>query len=149
MKYAQLSQLWFMSQEAARARARRGNYQRRVGNTGQAEVLVDDAAPVRTPRKPRARGQTQTTGPISTPDMEAASAATAKALEALQGHIDTLKAELTKAEALAAERGQEIAAAREQLATLTSEMLRIAVDLAEARKVEAARPRSWWQRLTG
>ncbi len=150
LNYPELAQLWGMSQEAARARARRGNYQRRVGNTGQAEVLVDTDAPVRKPRPPRAGGQTRTATPQAQPDTESPSAATVTALEALQGHIDTLKAELAKAEALAAERGQEVAAAREQVATLTSQMLRITADLAEARKLEAARQGGgWWRRLTG
>lgn len=147
--YRQLGELWKMSPEAARTRARRGRFPRRVGNQGQAEVLVDTDAPIRRPRPPRAGGQSQTTATPPAPDTESPSAITVKALEALQGHIDTLKAELAKAEALAAERGQEVAAAREQVATLTSQLLRITADLAEARKVEAARPRSWWQRLVG
>lgn len=156
LDYRQLGELWQMSPEAARTRARRGRFPRRVGNQGQAEVLVDTDAPVRRPRPPRAGGQSQTTTPVTTPDTESPSAATAKALDALQGHIDTLKAELAKAEALAAERGherdvirQERDAERDRVADLTSQLLRITSDLAEARKVEAARPRSWWQRLVG
>jgi hypothetical protein len=149
LDYRQLGELWQMSPKAARTRARRGRFPRRVGNQGQAEVLVDTDAPVRRPRPPRAAGQSQTTTTTPAPDAESPSAVTLKALEALQGHIDTLKAELAKAEALAADRGQEAAAAREQVATLTSQMLRITADLAEARKAEATRPRSWWARLTG
>lgn len=149
MNYTALGQLWGMSPEAARTRARRGRFPRRVGNQGQAEVLVDTDAPIRRPRPPRASGQSQTTATPSAPDTESPSAVTVKALEALQGHIDTLRGEIAKAEARADQLRQERDAERERVATLTSEMLRITADLAEARKVEAARPRSWWQRLVG
>lgn len=149
LNYPQLAQLWNMSHEAARARARRGNYQRRVGNTGQAEVLVDTDAPVRKPRPPRAGGQTRTPAPSPTPVNETPSQATTAAIDALQGHIDTLKAELAKAEALAADRGQEVAAERAKVADLTAQLLKITADLLDARKAETARPRGWWARLVG
>ena len=152
MNYSALGQLWGMSPEAARTRARRGRYQRRVGNDGQAEVLVDTSAPVRKPRPPRAGGQSQTTAPLTTPDTESPSTTTAKALEALQGHVDTLKAELAKADAHADQLRQERDVERERVATLTAELLRRTGEMLDAKAkadAEAARPRSWWQRLVG
>lgn len=149
LNYTALGQLWGMSPEAARTRARRGNYQRRVSNEGQAEVLVDTSAPVRKPRPPRSAGQSRTPAPLPTPDSDTPPPATTAALDALQGHIDTLKAELAKAEALATERGQEVAAERAKVADLTAQLLKITADLLDARKAEAARPRGWWARLVG
>ena len=149
LTYPALAELWKMSPEAARTRARRGNYSRRVGNDGQAEVLVDTSAPVRKPRPPRAGGQSQTSAPLPTPVTDTPPAATTAAIDALQGHIDTLKAELAKAEALAVERGQEVAAERARVADLTSQLLKITADLLDARKAETARPHGWWRRLLG
>lgn len=139
MNYQQLAQHWGMSQDAARTRARRGNYQRRVGNQGQAEILVDSSAPIPKARKPRSEGQTRTITPSDTPDKETPSQA---ALEALEGHIATLKDQLTKAEAATL-------AERERVADLTAQLLRLTGELLEARKTEATPRRSWWQRLAG
>lgn len=147
MTYPALAQLWEMSQDAARTRARRGNFPRRVNNRGQAEVLVDDAAPPMRVRPKRSGRQTQTGAAQTAPDAETPSAATVTALKALQAHVDTLKAEIAKAEARADQFRQERDTERERLADLTSQLLRITADLAEARKPEAAR--SWWQRLVG
>jgi hypothetical protein len=153
LDYRQLGELWKMSPEAARTRARRGNYQRRVGNQGQAEVLVDLDAPVRRPRPPRSGGQSQTTSPLPTPDAATPPAATAEALgaiAALEAHVVTLKAALAQAEALASDRGREVAVERERVADLTAQLLRLTTELLDARKpAEAAPRRSWWQRLTG
>lgn len=156
MTYPALAELWKMSPEAARTRARRGNYQRRVGNDGQAEVLVDTAAPVRKARPPRSAGQSRPAAPMPTPDKEAATAAT---LAALQAHIDDLKAQIVKADAhtdqLRQERDglkQERDAERERVATLTAELLRRTGEMLEAKakaEAEAARPRGWWARLVG
>lgn len=138
LTYPALAELWQMSQEAARTRARRGRYQRRVGNGGQAEILVDTSAPLPKARPPRSGGQSRSATPPTTPDAETPPQA---ALAALEGHIATLKEQLVRAEAATA-------AERERTATLTTELLRITSELLEVRKAEA-RPRSWWQRLAG
>lgn len=149
LNYTALGQLWGMSPEAARTRARRGRYQRRVGNDGQAEVLVDTAAPVRKARPPRSAGQTQTPPAPPAPD-------TAATITALQAHIDDLKARIAKADAdtdqLRQERDdirKERDAERERAIDLTTQLLKLTADLLDARKAEAARPRSWWARLVG
>lgn len=158
LNYTALGKLWGMSPEAARTRARRGRYQRRVGNDGQAEVLVDTAAPVRKARPPRSAGQSRTAAPMPAPDTEAASAATAATLAALQAHIDDLKAQIAKSDAhtdqLRQERDglkQERDAERERVATLTAELLRRTGEMldAKAKAEAAARPRGWWARLVG
>lgn len=149
LNYNALAQLWEMSPEAARTRARRGRFQRRVGNDGQAEVLVDTAAPIRKPRPPRSGGQSRTAATLPAPDTESPSASAATALEALEGHVATLRDQLSKAEALATERGREVAVERERVADLTAQLLKLTGELLDARKAEAAPRRSWWQRLTG
>lgn len=124
-----------------------------MGNEGQTEVLVDTSAPVRKPRPPRAGGQTRTDTPANTPDTESPLRAS---VEALEGHVATLKDQLAKAEAhaaemrtLAADRSKEVAIERERVADLTSQLLRITQELLTARKVEVPVQRSWWQRLVG
>jgi phage shock protein A len=138
LTYPQLAELWKITPEAARTRARRGRYQRRAGNAGQAEVCVDVDAPA---RPPRSGGQSRTPAPSTTPDTEAASAA---AVRALEGHVETLRTQLARAEALADERSKDVAVERERVADLTARMLQVTAELMEARK-----PRTWWQRLTG
>ena len=141
LTYPQLAQLWAMSPEAARTRARRGRYQRRVGNDGQAEVLVDTAAPTPKARPPRSGGQSRTIAPL--PGPPPATAETLGAIAALEGHVATLKEQLAKAEAATA-------AERERVADLTAQLLRLTSDLLDARKAEAVTPRrSWWARLVG
>lgn len=142
MNYQQLAQHWGMSPDAARTRARRGNYQRRVGNQGQAEILVDSSAPIPKARRPRAEGQTRTITPSDTPDKETPPADTARALEALEAHVTTLKGQLEKAEAATA-------VERERVADLTAQLLRLTSELLDARKAETTPHRSWWQRLVG
>ncbi len=156
ISYHQLAEHWRMSVEAARTRARRGRFQRRTGNDGQTEVLVDLAAPIRKPRPPRAGGQSRAGLPPYQPSNESPSAITETALNAIQEHVTTLKAEIAKAEARAEQLQRERDemrdkwdAERDRVADLTSQLLKITVDLAEAQKAEATRPRSWWQRLVG
>jgi hypothetical protein len=138
MTYRQLADHWQTTPEAARARSRRGNYQRRTNNVGATEILVDTDAPVPEARQKAQDGQTRSATPPNTPD---AGTPPQAALEALEGHIATLKEQLAKAEATTA-------AERERVADLTAQLLKITADLLDARKAEVA-PRSWWARLVG
>lgn len=151
--YPQLAQLWEMSQDAARTRARRGRFPRRVNNRGQTEVQVDSSAPPMRVRPPRSGRQTQTGATLAAPDTGSPSAATVEALgaiAALEGHVATLRDQLAQAEARACKYEDQIAAERERVADLTAQLLRLTGELLEARKAEQAPPRrSWWQRLTG
>lgn len=149
LSYHQLAEHWKMSVEAARTRARRGRFQRRTSNDGQTEVLVDLAAPIRKPRPPRSGGQTRGEPPPSVPSKENLSATLETALKAIQEHAVTLKAEIAKAEARADQFREERDTERERVADLTSQLLRITTNLAEARKVEVASPRGWWRKLVG
>lgn len=139
LTYPQLAQLWEMSQDAARTRARRGHFPRRVNNRGQTEVQVDSSAPPMRVRPPRSGRQTQTGDTLTTPATETPPQA---ALEAMEGHIATLRDQLAKAEAATL-------AERERVADLTAQLLRITSELLDARKAEAVPRRSWWRRLTG
>lgn len=144
LTYRQLAAHWKTTPEAARARSRRGNYQRRTNNLGAVEILVDTDAPIPEARQKAQDGQTRTATPSNTPDTGTPPPATAEALgaiAALEGHVATLKDQLAKAEA-------STAAERERVADLTAQLLRLTGELLEARKVEAPR-RSWWQRLVG
>lgn len=136
MTYPALAQLWEMSQDAARTRARRGNFQRRVNNRGQTEVLVDDAAPPMRVRPPRSGRQTPSPATMPAPDAESPPSAI---LAALQAHIDTLKAAIAAAEAATA-------AERQRTADLSAQLARITADLLAARH---GATRRWWQRLAG
>jgi hypothetical protein len=142
LTYTKLAEIWGMSTEAARTRARRGRFQRRVGNDGQAEVLVDDAAPIPKARTPRAGGQNRVELPHAQPEKEAASEMLIKALE---GHVATLKEEIAKADARADQLRQERDAERERVADLTSQLLKMTADMLAARQER----RSWWSRLVG
>lgn len=143
LSYRQLAELWNISPEAARARVKRGNWQRRTNNAGVAEALVDDDAPAPEPRRKAKDGQTVTPTPADTPDAETASQAVLTTLEA---HVATLKDQLGKAEALAADRGREITVERERVADLTAQLLKLTGELLETQKA-ATRP--WWRRLAG
>jgi hypothetical protein len=142
LTYTKLAELWQMSTEAARTRARRGRFQRRVGNDGQAEVLVDDAAPTPRARTPRSGGQTRAEPSPDQPSKESASAVLVKALEA---HVASLKEEIAKADARADKLRQERDAERERVADLTSQLLKLTADILAARQEK----RSWWARLVG
>ena len=139
LDYRELAAHWQIGPDAARARVRRGNFKRRTNNFGEVEVLMDMDAPIPRPRKAQ-DGQTRTATPTNTPNAETASAATAKALEALEGHVTTLKEQLAKAETATATE-------RERVADLTAQLMRLTNELLEARKAPV--PRSWWQRLVG
>lgn len=143
LSYRQLADLWSTTPEAARARARRGRFQRRTTNTGVVEIQVDTDAPVPEARQKALDGQNRASTPSDTPNTQTPSTASVRALEALESHIGTLKDQLAKAEATAATE-------RERVADLTAQLLKITVELLEARKTaEAPPPRSWWQRLVG
>lgn len=143
LDYNALAAHWQVGPEAARARVRRGRFQRRTNNLGAVEVLLDTDAPVPQPRRKVQDGQTGTATPSDTPNAETPSQATAAALSALQAHIDHLTAALQRAEAATA-------AERQRTADLTSELLRLTATLLETRKAEAARQGGgWWRRLVG
>jgi hypothetical protein len=141
LTYDALAAHWQIGPEAARARVRRGRFQRRTNNLGAVEVLLDVSAPIPKARKSGQGRQTGTATPSDTLNTETASQATAAALSALQAHIDHLTAALQRAEAATA-------AERQRTADLTSELLRLTADLLAARQT-AERSRSWWARLTG
>lgn len=148
LTYRQLAAHWKTTPEAARARSRRGNYERRTNNVGAVEVRVDTDAPIPEGRQRTQDGQVRGDVHPYRPPTESPSATLETALKAIQEHVITLKAEIAKAEVRAEQFKQERDNERERVATLTSEMLRITADLAEARKAEA-QPRGWWRRLVG
>lgn len=156
LTYRQLAKHWKTTPEAARARSRRGNYQRRTTNVGTVEILVDTDAPVPEGRQRTQDEQVRGDVPPYMVNAESHSVLTGTALNAIQEHVATLKAEIAKAEARAEQLQRERDdirdkwdAERDRVADLTTQLLRITVDLAEAQKAEATRPRSWWQRLVG
>lgn len=140
LTYRQLAEHWKTTPEAARARSRRGNYQRRTNNLGATEILVDTDAPVPEGRQKAQDGQTRSAPPLDTPDAETPPQIV---LEALEDHITTLKGQLAKAEAATI-------VERERVADLTAQLLKITTDLLKAQESAAARQSgSWWRRLVG
>lgn len=148
LTYRQLAAHWKTTPEAARARSRRGNYERRTNNIGAVEVRVDTDAPIPEGRQRTQGGQVRGDVHPYQPSAESPSANLETALKAIQEHVLTLKAEIAKAETLAEQFRGERDVERERVADLTAQLLRITADLAEARKTEA-QPRSWWARLVG
>jgi len=155
LTYRQLAAHWNTTPEAARARSRRGNYERRTNNIGEVEVRVDTDAPIPKGRQRTRDGQVRGDVPPYQPDKETPSATLETALNAILEHVVTLKGEVAKAEALAEQFRQdrdglrsERDAERERVADLTTQLLRITTDLADTRKV-GSQPRGWWRRLVG
>lgn len=146
MTYRKLAKHWKVTEQAARQRVRRGNFQKRLNNLGAAEYLMDTDAPIPEPRGKTKDGRSENSTPPNTPDTESSVRAS---LEALEGHIATLKEQLIKAEALATERSNEVALERERVADLTSQLLKLTTELIEARKAPQPDTRSWWQKLVG
>jgi hypothetical protein len=146
--YRQLADHWNTSPEAARARSRRGNYQRRTNNAGATEILVDTDTPVIEGRRRTQDGKVRTDVPPYGPNKESPPAITEMAFRAVLEHVETLKGEIAKVEARASQLQQERDVERERVADLTSQLLRITVELADARKIEA-QPRGWLKRLIG
>lgn len=155
LDYRELAAHWQIGPDAARARVRRGNFTRRTNNFGEVEVLVDTDAPIQRPRKRGQDGQTGTATPSNTPNNETPPAATVAVLDALQAHVATLKDQLAKADAHAAELRQERDtlrkerdAERDRALDLTAQLMKRTDELLNARKAEE-RPRSLWRRLVG
>ncbi len=143
---------------AVRYRALRGKWPRRRGNDGRARVqLPDEPNPVRTP----------SAQPVRTPSEPRADPAL---LHALEGHIDTLKADietlkgqLAAAEARAEKQGEE-AAERDarHVPELEAERAKVEAERTKAEKALAEfaalakrlaalaeRSRPWWRRFVG
>jgi hypothetical protein len=141
--YADLGLALGISPEAARQKALRGRWRRQRGNDGRAQVLVDIEAQ-RTSHVPRKRSDnTAVEHPSNT-----------RTIAALEGHIATLKADLTKADALAKLRHGEVEAVRKQLDANIAELAALARLMAQREAVrdklqaefDAYRSRPWWRR---
>lgn len=148
LTYRQLAKHWNTSPEAARARARRGNYQRRTNNVGAIEVRVDTDAPIPEARQRAQGGQTRGNVPPYMPSRETPPATLEMALKAIQEHVVTLKAEIIKTETLAEQFRKDRDAERERVADLTSQLLRTTKELVDAQST-SSQPRSWWRKLVG
>jgi len=135
LTYSELAEKLGCTTEAARAKARRMQWRRQLDNNGMARVLADLEAlpPARTRPAGHREAERPNAQPVTTPDAETPPRI---ALEALEGHIATLKVQLDKAEAATA-------AERERVADLTAQLLRLTAQLINQR------PRSWWRRQTG
>jgi hypothetical protein len=177
LTYNDLGERLSISSEAARQKAIRYRWARRMNNHGKAEVLVD-LVEVREqmerfpPRKPK---DEQPADDRDTPDDLPSDAQTFAALDA---HIETLKAMVAKAEAIAErereradnersradvergradrlqERVEELLTERAQLSDQQQQAVRgLEQQIEDLRKVmderAAAARRSWWRRLAG
>jgi chromosome segregation ATPase len=177
LTYSDLGERLGISSEAARQKAIRYRWRRRTNNFGKAEILVD-LVEVREhmerfpPRKPKTE---QLSDDRQTPEDQEADAQTFAALDA---HIETLKAMVAKAEAIAerereradnersradAERGrgdrlqervEQILTERAQMSEQQQEAVRtLEQQISDLRAIMEARAadanRPWWRRLAG
>jgi DNA repair exonuclease SbcCD ATPase subunit len=177
LTYSDLGERLGISSEAARQKAIRYRWRRRTNNFGKAEVLVDlvevhehmERFPPRKPKTEQPSDDRQTLE-----DQEA----DAQTFAALDAHIETLKAMVAKAEALAerereradnersradAERGrtdrlqeriEELLKERAQISNQQQEAVRdLERQIEDLRTTMEARAadarRSWWWRLVG
>ena len=177
LTYSDLGERLGISSEAARQKAIRYRWRRRTNNFGKAEVLVDLVEmrehlvrfPTRKPKNEQPSDDRQTTV-----DQES----DAQTFAALDAHIETLKAMVAQAEAIAerereradnersradAERGrgdrlqgrvEELLAERAQISDQQQESVRsLEKQIADLRMTMEARAadarRSWWRRLAG
>jgi hypothetical protein len=181
LTYQELADKLGVTVEGARRRVQRGRWARQTGNDGRARVRVpEDVALERRPNV------TPDVAPNVTPNVPpnvAANSAGGKSapdghlIAALEGHVETLKAELqyraAEIEALkakladeAARTGQAVAAVEAHVATLkadlagaearaseesakTAQAIAAFESLAQRLEAMAAARRPWWRRLTG
>jgi type I site-specific restriction endonuclease len=177
LTYSDLGERLGISSEAARQKAIRYRWRRRTNNYGKAEVFVD-LVEVREqmerlpPRKPK---DNQPSDSRQTPEEQPSDAQTFAALDA---HIETLKAMVAKAEAIAGhereraddersradsergradrlqERVEELLKERAQISDQQQEAVRgLERQIADLRTTMEARAadarRPWWRRLAG
>lgn len=144
LTYIQLGERLGISPEAARQKALRGRWRRIPGNDGKTLVEVDLAsvappmslseasATKRKPSKPRA---------VRDPYEQGTDAQT---IQALNGHLNTLREQLEKAELSAAESRKEVALERERVAELTAQIIKLSGQIAALQE-----RRSFWNRMFG
>jgi hypothetical protein len=175
LTYAELGERLGVSPEAARQKAIRARWQRRMTNDGKRQILVDveDVMVATPPRKPR-----EVADDRPTPEAHPSDAQTIAALDA---HIVTLKDMVAKVESLAdlerkradeerlradaeraradaersrantlAARVEELLGDRVKAEELQGEVANLEQQVRDLRLVvEAAARRSWWRRLAG
>ncbi|MFO1131779.1 MAG: hypothetical protein U1E16_07210 [Hyphomicrobiales bacterium] len=127
LTYRQLAELWNTTPEAARARCRRGNYQRRTSELGTAEVLVDtDALAADSLRRSQPGTGWVSPPPQSfyTQDPSVLDELSLKSLQQLEAQVAALSKELGKAEEQVEMMRKHLAAEREQVAHLMTVLLR-------------------------
>jgi chromosome segregation ATPase len=177
LTYSDLGERLGISSEAARQKAIRYRWRRRTNNFGKAEVLVD-LVEVREhmerfpPRKPKSEQPSDDRETLEDHQSDA------QTFAALDAHIETLKAMIAKAEAIAdqereradnersradAERGrgdrlqervEQLLTERTQISDHQQEAVRsLEKQIEDLRKVmderAAVASRPWWQRLAG
>ena len=126
LSYREAAERLGSTAEAVRYRALRGKWPRRRGNDGKARIQLPEqpnpvrtpsAQPVRTPSEPRADGQL---------------------IKALQAHVETLKEQLTAAEARIDKQAEDLVAYDAAYAAgLTAERAKVEAERAKAEKALA------------
>ena len=127
LTYRQLGEVWNTTPEAARARSRRGNYQRRVNEQGVAEVLVDvDGLAGRSPRM--VQGEADWTALAAFGDEHGTSdepdEMSQNSIQLLELQVAALSRDLSKAEEQVETMRKYLATEREQVSHLMTVLLR-------------------------
>ena len=145
LTYAALGERLGLSAEAARQKAKRLRLRRQTANDGKAQVLVDveDVRSTISPRKAK-----EEEPPAGDPPVDA------RLLEALDGHIASLKAVVAREQARADGLQTRLDALLDDRAVSgrrTAELEQAVSDLrAKVQAMDNRSPaRPWWQRLAG
>ena len=125
LTYIQLGERFGISPEAARQKAIRGRWKRIPGNDGKTLVEVDLASvapPVSLSEAPETKRKPSKPRAVRDPYEQDKDAQT---IQALNGHLNTLKQQLERAELSAAEGRKEVALERERVAELTAQIIKL------------------------
>jgi hypothetical protein len=118
LSYKQAGERLGVSPEAARQRAIRGRWPKRLNNEGLALVRMPEGVTSR----PRRKNE----HPDELPTLEAVEQADERLVAALEAHIETLKADLTLAR-------DQLLAERQRADAAAAEVVRLSVKLAKAK----------------
>ena len=144
LTYIQLGERLGISPEAARQKALRGRWRRIPGNDGKTLVEVDLASvapPVSLSEAPATKRKPSKPRAVRDPYEQGTDAQT---IQALNGHLNTLREQLEKAELSAAESRKEVALERERVAELTAQIIKLSGQIAALQE-----RRSFWNRMFG
>lgn len=143
LTYEQAAERLNVSPEAVRQKAIRGRWQRTKGNDGKARVRLPDGCTdgVRTASERVSRRAVRTASER---------VAAERLISALEGHVETLKSELTAERARTKKALADVEVERERAEKAVADYMRLAEEYQRRTdELAAERARPWWKRLAG